>query len=110
MAASGEFSNDSDTPCSGIALAFDDAMMRTPRRRMTVAQLKERMDTRFKAVDRRFDAADARVSAIDRKLDSIGDKLNSIAKRLDDTLDGDYEILHEHEERLRDLEPGRRTT
>jgi chromosome segregation ATPase len=93
-------------------------------KRMTIAQLKERMDSGFKAVDRRFravdrrfdaidkrfDTADARVSAIDRKLDSIGDKLDAIATRLERKLDGHFQILHEHEERLRDLEPERRTT
>jgi septation ring formation regulator EzrA len=92
-------------------------MIRNRSRRMTIAQLEERMDTRFKAVDtrfdaidKRFDATDSRASALDRKLDSIGDKLDAIAKRIDDKLDGHFQILHEHEERFRDLETWRRTT
>lgn len=82
---------------------------------MTVARLKERMDARFKAVDRRFDAVDKRFdandrrsSAMDRKLDSIGEKLDAIARSLHGTLDGHFKILTEHENRLKDLEAGRR--
>ena len=61
---------------------------------MTVAQLKERMDQRFTDVDRRLDA--------------IGDKLDSIANRLDGKTDGHFKILHEHEDRIQDLETWRR--
>jgi DNA anti-recombination protein RmuC len=99
-------------------------MIRNPSRRMTVAQLKERMDARFKAVenrfdavdkrfeavDGRFDAVDRRISQVDRKLDAIGEKLDAIATRIDGKLEGHFQILHEHEHRITDLETGRRTT
>ncbi len=60
---------------------------------MTVSQLKGRMDQGF--------------TEVDRKLDSIGDKLDSIANRLGDKTDGHFRILHEHEDRIQDLEAWR---
>ena len=56
-------------------------------KRMTVAQLKERMDARF---------------------DSLSEKLDSIAKRIEEKLDGHFGVLGEREKRLRDLETWRK--
>jgi chromosome segregation ATPase len=93
-------------------------MIRNRSRRMTVAQLKERMDTRFKAVDKRFDAADSRLERLDSHLErldgkmdagfnSVHDKLNAILRALQATDDYQQQILDEHENRLRDLEASR---
>jgi hypothetical protein len=90
---------------------FDDAMIRNRSRRMTVVQLKERMDTRFKAVDKRFDAADSHLERLDGKMDagfnSVHDNLNAILRALQATDDNQPQILNEHEHRLRDLEASR---
>jgi hypothetical protein len=51
----------------GTSSHFDDAMIRNRSRRMTVAQLKERMDARFNVVDQRFDAIDQRFDAVDQE-------------------------------------------
>jgi hypothetical protein len=79
---------------------FDDAMIRTPGRRMTVAQLKQQMD-------RRFDEQRVRMDAGFR---SVNDKLGSILQALKNEYGHHQQILNEREERLRDLETGRRTT
>ena len=72
-------------------------MIRNPSKRMTVAQLEQRMDRRFAEVDKRFDAVDERFEAVDRRFgelehrlsaridlryESISDKLDSIARSL----------------------------
>ena len=113
-------------------------MIRNSTRRMTVAQLKERMDQRFnvvdqrlEAVDRRFDAVDKRFEAVDKRFEAVDhrfdqltvrqdvgfrsihdklDKLNAILQIIDKKSDHHFKILNEHEERLSDLETWRRTT
>ncbi len=85
---------------------------------MTVAQLTERMDARFKAVDKRFKMVDKRFDAVDERFDrltarmdagflSLHDKLNAILRALNATDDNQQKILHEHEHRLNDLEASR---
>lgn len=74
-------------------------MIRTPGKRMTVAQLKQQMD-------RRFDEQRVR---IDAGFSSLHDKLNAILLILDKKSDHYFKILHEHDERLSDLETWRRT-
>lgn len=66
---------------------------------MTVAQLKERMDAGFN---------DQRVR-IDAGFSSMNDKLNAILSSLRAKDDNQQQILDEHDERLKDLEAGRRT-
>ena len=104
------------------------------RLRMTVAQLKRRMDgrftrlerrmnARFAAVDVRFDAMeqrfdgrlddmsrshDARFASLERHLMSLGDKLDSITRRLDGTMKQHWQLLNEHEERIQDFERAER--
>ena len=79
---------------------------------MTVAQLKERMDARFKAVDRRFTAVDKRFDAVDKRFDrltarmdagfsSMHDKLNAILNILDKKYRHHEKVLTEHDRRLR---------
>jgi hypothetical protein len=63
-------------------------MIRTPGKRMTVAQLKHFMDRRFDAVN--------------EKLDSIAASLKLKSDHHDHVLDG-------HDRRIKDLETGRRT-
>jgi hypothetical protein len=82
-------------------------MIRRRSTRMTVAQLKERMDARFEAVDKRFD--EQRIQ-IDAGFSSMHDKLNAILRALNTRDDHQQQIVDEHEERLRDLEAWRRTT
>jgi hypothetical protein len=82
---------------------FDDAMIRHRSRRMTVAQLKERMDARFNAVDRRFNAVDKRFDALDKKLDAHLASITVLLKHHD-------RVVDEHDERLKELETRRRTT
>ena len=67
---------------------------------MTVAQLKQQMDRRFDEQRVRMDAG----------FTSMHDKLNAILQILDRKSDHHFKILHEHEERLSDLETWRRTT
>jgi DNA anti-recombination protein RmuC len=110
-------------------------MIRHRTRRMTVAHLKERMDQRFKAVDKRFgavdkrfDAVDKRFVAVDKRFDdvdkrfdrlnarmdagfaSLHEKLNAILRIVDDKYKHHGKIVHNHEDRLQDLESWRRTT
>ena len=110
-------------------------MIRRRSRRMTVAQLKERMDARFTAVDQRFEAVDQRFDAVDQRFEALDRRFDAVDKRFDqltvrmdagfssmhDTLnailqvlttrdDHQQEILNEHEDRLRDLETWRRRT
>ena len=66
---------------------------------MTVAQLKERMDAGF---------TDQRVR-IEAGFSSMNDKLNAILSALRAKDDNQQQILDEHDERLKDLEAGRRT-
>jgi hypothetical protein len=73
---------------------FDDAMIPACGKRMTVAQLKERMDARFNAVDRRFDA-------LAKKLDQHLASITLLLKHHDLALD-------EHDERLKELEAWRK--
>jgi hypothetical protein len=65
-------------------------MIRNRSRRMTVAQLKERMDARFKAADKRFDAVDERFDRLTARIDagfhSMHDKLNAILRALNTTV------------------------
>jgi hypothetical protein len=95
-------------------------MIRDRSRRMTVAQLKIRMDARFKTVDERFKAVDKRFDTVDRRFDqltvkidggfsSLHDKLNGILRALNTKDDHQQDIVNEHEERLRELEAWRRT-
>ena len=82
-------------------------MIRRRSRRMTVAQLKERMDARFTAVDHRFEV-DQRFDAVDKRFDqltvrmdagfsSMHDKLNAILQVLTTRDDHPQKILNEHE-------------
>ena len=85
---------------------------------MTVAQLRQRMDTRFDAVDKRFKAVDERFDSlekslgarIDARFGSLNDKLTSILRILDDQYKHHFKILNEHENRLKDLEGAHRVT
>jgi uncharacterized protein YdcH (DUF465 family) len=93
---------------------------------MTIAQLKERMDTRFKAVDARFnrigarfDPVDARLEAVNarfdfldaqfrrlfRSVESLGQRVGENTQGLADTVNHCNSVLGEHDKRLRDLEP-----
>jgi predicted transcriptional regulator len=118
------FPNDSRARRRASSSHRDDAMIRNPSKRMTVAQLKQRMDHRFREVDKRFDEVDKRFDEvekrfgevetrlngrIDRRFESISDKLDSIAKSLDDTLKHHGRIIYEHEKRLTDLEASNRS-
>jgi hypothetical protein len=89
-------------------------MIRHRSRRMTVAQLKDRMDARFKTVDTRFEAVDKRFDQLTARMDagfsSLHDKMNAILQILDKKSDHHFKILHEHESRLNDLEAWHRTT
>lgn len=67
---------------------------------MTVAQLKQQMDRRFDEQRVRMDAG----------FSSLHDKMNAILLILDKKSDHHFQILHEHEERLCDLEAWQRTT
>lgn len=116
--------NDFTIPLMASSSQHDDAMIRNRSKRMTVVQLKQRMDRRFDSVDKRFDVvekrfdavdqrfadADKRFAAIDRGLISIGDKLDSITRRLDGDIRDHRRIFDEHEERLKDLEGGHRAS
>jgi hypothetical protein len=57
-------------------------MIRNRSRRMTVGQLKERIDARFKAVDKRFDTVDKRFDRLTIRIDagfsSMHDELNAM--------------------------------
>jgi ribosomal protein L44E len=99
----------------GIVFALDDAMIPDRTTRMTVARLKQRMDSRFNAVDRRFSAVDRRFDAVDRRFDAVDRRFDSIEKKLDvilATVKAQYEhhsrILDEHHDRISDLESRRR--
>jgi hypothetical protein len=102
-------------------------------KRMTIAQLKERMDSRFRATDARFDAVDARFDAVDARFDAVDARFEAINARFD-SLDAQFRrlfrsveslaqkvganrqgladglehfdrVLTEHDKRIRDLEP-----
>jgi hypothetical protein len=70
-------------------------MIRSRSRRMTVAQLKERMDARFNTIDKRFDARD-------QKLDEHLASITLLLKHHD-------RVVDEHDKRLKDLGGWRRT-
>ncbi len=96
------------------------------RARMTIDRLKKRMDGRFTALERRvngrFDAVDARFAAVDARFDAvdarldrmearIGARFDSVIEKLDahflinkNHFDHHAVILHEHDDRLKDLE------
>jgi len=74
------------TSPSASSSHFDDAMIRNPRRRMTVAQLKERMDARFNAVDRRFNAIDKRFEAVDQRFDQLAVRMDVGFRSMHDKL------------------------
>ena len=92
-------------------------------KRMTIAQLKERMDSRFRATDARsdarFDAVDARLEAINarfdsldaqfrrlfRNVESLAQKVGANTQGLADGLKHFDRVLSEHDKRIRDLEP-----
>jgi hypothetical protein len=95
-------------------------------KRMTIAQLKERMDARFKAVDARFKRVDARFDAVDarfeavnarfdsldaqfrrlfRSVESLGQQVRANSRTLDVGLNHCLGVLSEHEKRIKDLEP-----
>lgn len=88
---------------------------------MTVAQLKERMDARFKAVDRRFDAVDRRFNAVDRRFDaleahfqrlflsleSLGQQVAANKRSMKEGFDHHTKVLNEPDARITDLEPPR---
>jgi hypothetical protein len=108
---------------------FDDAMIPNRSKRMTIAQLKERMDSRFRATDARsdarfdaveiFDAVDARLEAINarfdsldvqfrrlfRSVESLAQKVGANTQGLADGLEHFDRALSEHDKRIRDLEP-----
>ncbi len=82
---------------------------------MTVAQLKERMDARFKAVDKRFGEVDKRFDLIDARFDrlsarmearfdSLNEKIGAVLRISDDKYRHHDTVLHEHEQRIKDLE------
>jgi hypothetical protein len=83
-------------------------MIRRPGKRMTVAQLKRRMDERFEAVDRRFEAVDKRLDLLAARMDagfgSMHDTLNAILSIMKAKYDHHGRILQEHEDRIVDLE------
>ena len=85
----------------------DDAMIPARSKRMTVAQLKVRMDARFAAVDRRFDRLEKRFDRFETKIDKTLDEILSTIKA---GFKHHNEILDEHDERLKDLESWRRTS
>jgi chromosome segregation ATPase len=99
-------------------------------KRMTIAQLKERMDSRFRATDARsdarFDAVDARFDAVDARFETVNARFDSLdaqfrrlfrsveslAQRVGANTHGLAEGLEhvdralcEHDQRIRDLEP-----
>jgi hypothetical protein len=94
--------------------------------RMTVAQLKKRMDGRFNRVERLLRQIGpgldemrrglgemsvshrARFASLERRLISLDDKLDSITKRLDDKIEHHWIAVNEHEDRLRELEAAER--
>jgi hypothetical protein len=92
----------------GIVFALDDAMIPDRTTRMTVARLKQRMDSRFNAVDRRFSAVDRRFDAVDRRFDSIEKKLDVILATVKAQYEHHSRILDEHHDRISDLESRRR--
>jgi hypothetical protein len=75
-------------------------MIRSRSRRMTVAQLKERMDARFNTVDRRFGAVDKRFDVLDKKLDEHLASIKLLLKHHD-------RVVDEDDKRLKDLEASR---
>jgi hypothetical protein len=87
-------------------------MIRNSSKRMTVAQLKQRVDKRFNAVDKRFDEVGRRfddlearvIRRIDIRFESISHKLDSIAISIDLKLKHHTKIVGEHEARLKELE------
>jgi hypothetical protein len=91
--------------CAAVSSShFDDAMIRNPRRRMTVAHLKERMDARFNAVDRRLGAIDKRFDTLDKTLAANLASIKLLLTHHD-------RVVNEHDERLKELvESGRRAT
>jgi hypothetical protein len=91
-----------------IVFALDDAMIPDRTTRMTVARLKQRMDSRFNAVDRRFSAVDRRFDAVDRRFDSIEKKLDVILATVKAQYEHHSRILDEHHDRISDLESRRR--
>jgi hypothetical protein len=107
------------------------------RFRMTVAHLKKQMDRRFTrlqramnarftgvdqrfvSVDQRFDVldrrfgdmsrrSDARFASLERHLVSLSEKLESIARTLDTKMNEQFKAVHEHENRITDLEAAER--
>jgi hypothetical protein len=85
-------------------------------------KLERRTNRRFASVDARFDAVDARFTAVDARFDAvdagldrmearIGARFDSVIEKLDthfrinkNRFDHHDVILHEHEDRLKDLE------
>jgi chromosome segregation ATPase len=93
-----------DEPAS--SWQFDDAMIRLRSGRMTVAQLKQRMDGRFKvvdkrfrAVDRRFDTVDKRFDAIDKRFDKVDKRFEAVDKRFE-AVDKRFEVVDKRFEKL----------
>jgi hypothetical protein len=75
-------------------------MMRSRGRRMTVAELRERMDARFNIVDRRFSVVDRRFDALDQKLDEHLASIKLLLKHHD-------RVVDEHDKRLNEVEASR---
>ena len=78
-------------------------------------KLERRTNRRFASVDARFDDVDARFAAVDARLDRmearISARLDSVIEKLDthflinkNHFDHHTVILHEHDDRLKDLE------
>lgn len=76
------------------------------------------MDARFNAVDRRFDAVerrfDARFDALEShfrrlfaSMESLGQKVETNRRTMKEGFDHHATVLHEHDGRLKDLEPPR---
>jgi hypothetical protein len=105
-----EFRTFSASAAAASSSHFDDAMIHNPGRRMTVAQLKNRMDARFNAADKRFDTIDKRFDAVDRHFDTLGDKLNEILTSLKRRYEHHDYVVDEHDRRITDLETWRLTT
>ena len=94
-------------------------MMRRPGTRMTIASLKTHMDRRFESQERRsnrkFDAVDKRFAAVDERFDrltarmdarfdSLNEKIEALIRIAELRYDHHGKLLHEHDERLKDLE------
>jgi uncharacterized membrane-anchored protein YhcB (DUF1043 family) len=89
-------------------------MLPARSKRMTVAQIKDRMDRRFKAVDQRFDVVDERFDTLEARFRRLFIHLESLSQQVAPnkrTMDAAFEhqstVLEEHDDRITDLGPPR---